>query len=453
MNLLRNHLKKIDIDKIDKRSFNVIKNIALSVGIKGFSIVIALLTLPVYVKYFSDKSILGIWLTLISTLGWIFTFDLGIGNGLRNKLVKLLAEKNYKVAKRYISSAYFGSMFLSILLITIIFIVISQLNLVYLFNIEKSIISNATLKISISVLLIGIILQFTLKIINSILLSMQKAALPSTLTLFSNLLLLIYMLLVNPTTISKDFIYISIIYVITTNIPLLIATIFIFKHELKDVSPSLEFFDMGTALDTIKLGSSFLWLQIMAMLIINTNMFLITILINPSEVIGYQIYDKLFGLVSMLFTIGLTPIWSAVTDALAKRDFNWIIKTRRRIFKFLLLALVAQFAMCISSKKIIEIWMGKQYITIGYSFPISVAIFHILNIWSGINANIANGLGKLKNQMIFLTIGALINIPLAYLFVKINQTWVMIVLANIVSLLPFCITETISTSRYLKKGN
>ncbi|KMK90187.1 hypothetical protein VL03_22060, partial [Rossellomorea marisflavi] len=71
--------------------------------VKGGSLIISLITLPAYIKYFGDQNILGFWFTLLSILTWILTFDLGIGNGLRNNLVHALVKRDELLAKRYIT--------------------------------------------------------------------------------------------------------------------------------------------------------------------------------------------------------------------------------------------------------------------------------------------------------------------------------------------------------------
>jgi O-antigen/teichoic acid export membrane protein len=440
------------IERIDKRTQNILKNVGYALGVKGFSMLVGFFTLPVYLKYFTNQSVLGVWLTLISMLSWVFTFDLGIGNGLRNELTMAFALNDKQRAKKLISSAYISSFILCFLVVILVNITLTSVDFIKLFKIQENVISRDIINVSIRILLVGVLIQFVLRLLNSILLSLHKSAMLSIINLISNLLLLLFMLIMPAQAINYNFLLISIIYSLTTNFPMIIATIIVFNKGLKDCTPSLKEFDLYEAKKIIKLGVIFLWLQIMAVIIANTNNFLISTFIGANEVVTYLIYYKLFSLVSTFFALGLTPIWSSVTDALAKQDFKWIIKLRRRLFSLIAVAAVGEIVVLLSSEFLISIWMGKKFVVLDMKMASIIAVFDLINIWSAINSNIGNGLGKLKNQFIFLTVGALINIPLALVFSRIYSSWVAIVIANIISLLPYCISETISTSLYLKKG-
>ena len=75
-----------------ERTRLVQKNIILSFLIKGLSIAIGLVFVPLTINYI-DAERYGIWLTLSSIIIWFNFFDLGLGNGLRNKLVEAIVKQ------------------------------------------------------------------------------------------------------------------------------------------------------------------------------------------------------------------------------------------------------------------------------------------------------------------------------------------------------------------------
>lgn len=94
----------------------VVKNVIGAIVVKGLSLIVAFITTPLFIHYFNDNKVLGVWYTLLSVLIWFLNFDLGIGNGIRNNLVKSLAERDMVAAKKVISSGMFSVALVAVIL-------------------------------------------------------------------------------------------------------------------------------------------------------------------------------------------------------------------------------------------------------------------------------------------------------------------------------------------------
>ena len=64
------------------------------------------LLVPLTINYLDTENY-GIWLTLSSFIAWFSFFDIGLGNGLRNKFAEAKANGDLTLARAYVSSAYF----------------------------------------------------------------------------------------------------------------------------------------------------------------------------------------------------------------------------------------------------------------------------------------------------------------------------------------------------------
>lgn len=442
-----NFNKYKNINPKDKR---VLMNTVWTFAVKAGATIISLFMLPAYMRFFDNPDVLGLWFTALSILSWFLVFDLGIGNGLRNYLVRSFAENNLDDIKKYISSAYFmvGIVVLTISIIG--YITFGFIDWNKILQVETSVLSNDILLLVIRVIFIGIMMQFFLRLISSILMAMQKPALPNLISLVSNALLLSALLSLNSSTISENLKNLSYINLFTSTIPLLVVTIVVFRTRLNNFFPRIRYYSRLHAKNIMKLGGAFFWIQMMYLIISNTNEFLINGLIGSRYVVDYKIYYSLFGLIGVLFSLALTPIWSEVTEAIAKAEIQWIKSIYHRFFKLALLAVLGLIILIFSMQFIVDIWLRENTVKVNTFYSIIFAISTIVVMWTAIVSSFVNGLGKLKIQFIFLTVGAVMNVIFSIVLARIYDLWIVIIIANILSLLPYCIIQTIWLNRYFK---
>lgn len=443
---------KFDLRKKYYENKNILLNIIGSFGVKGGAMIVTLLTTPAYMRYFSDSTVLGLWFTLLSVLNWVLSFDLGIGNGLRNKLTEVLEYKDYKSAKKYISSAYIILFSVSLALSLASFLVFPHINWNSIFNVGSDIVDSRVLLICVEIIFSGVMLQFGLKIISSILYAIQKSAITNLLALISSLLILAYVSVSPDRGIEINLLSLALFNIVAINVPLIVATIVVFNTSLRDSRPKFLYFDYKYAKAVLSVGLMFFYLQFASLLIGNTNEFLISNFISPYDVVEYQIYYKIFSLFNSMVNLAFTPIWSAATKKLVNKKFSWLKKIHNILLGFSVLSTILMLCIVPFLQNIVDLWLGSaNSIDIKWQYGVVFTLSTGLMIWNGANCSIANGLGWLRAQSIFLTVGALLNVPLAFFFSTIMGTWLAIIFANILSLLPICIAQPIYIKRRLSK--
>jgi O-antigen/teichoic acid export membrane protein len=88
----------------------------------------------------------------------------------------------------------------------------------------------------------------------------------------------------------------------------------------------------------MSLGVQFFIINISVLIMLNTDNIVITQLLGPEKVTVFNVTYKLFTMISMVYIIIVTPLWSAYTDAYTKGDFEWI-KSTLKVTKGVWLAL------------------------------------------------------------------------------------------------------------------
>lgn len=180
--------------KIGDKDMLVFQNVIAAFAVKGAALLVSLATIPAFMHYFSDDAVLGVWYTVVSIIGWILIFDLGIGNGLRNHLVVALTANDKHKCKQLVSSAYFsvGVSCVVVSLIMLVFVPLIDWNVV--FGVSSSQIDSSVLSAVTRNVLIGMVIQLFLKNITSILYALQKSAINNFLTLCVSVLQFIFIL-------------------------------------------------------------------------------------------------------------------------------------------------------------------------------------------------------------------------------------------------------------------
>ena len=115
----------------------------------------------------------------------------------------------------------------------------------------------------------------------------------------------------------------------------------------------------------------------------------------------------------MIFTIVITPVWSATTDAYVRKDFEWINKTLSFSRKVCIASVFIGVLMVLASKFVYGMWLGRGSIDISYSTTGLIFLYISFEMLYKVYGTIINGTGKVFAQMILTGIIAIIYIPLA----------------------------------------
>ena len=106
----------------------------------------------------------------------------------------------------------------------------------------------------------------------------------------------------------------------------------------------------------------------------------------------------MFGIVPMIFSIILTPFWSAFTDAYAKKDLLWIRKEIKHLQLFWVLIIILTITMLGFSNFMYKIWIGN-IVNISSTLSIVMTLYVIINSWCAIYSYLLNGIGIIKIQL------------------------------------------------------
>jgi O-antigen/teichoic acid export membrane protein len=378
----------------DKRNNMLYNNIILSAVLKIIGLSCSLLIVPITLNYL-NKEVYGIWLTMSSILYWFSFFDIGLGNGMRNYLTQAISNDNYELGRSYLSTTLLMLFIIAIIIAVIAIVPMSLLNLNNVFN-TKAISGNALRNVMI-VSVIFTLALFVVKNIGFVFVALQKYAFNDLLLVSGNIISLLIIYVLTKTT-EGNLMYVVMAFTITPVIVFLLASIPIFI-KYPQLKPNIKSIDKSLGHQIVGKGLGFFFIQITSCLVIygSSNLF-ITQFCGPSTVTVYNIAYKYFNLIAIAYTIVISPMWNAYTDAYVKGDMQWISHTFNHALKMWMITIIGGFVMLAISGVFYHFWIGKSVVI---PFSVSASVLAYIGMFNLNNCAtyLLNGLNKIRVQI------------------------------------------------------
>lgn len=379
----------------NQRTVNVIKNTLMSAGMKVVSLLCSLVMVPLTINYLNTENY-GIWMAMTSVLYWFVFFDVGLGNGMRNYLAEAWSLGDYGKARSYFSTAIFILAFIAMLIGIISVPLIYFANLNELFNVY----SIEGLQLS-NVLMIAVffsLLQFVVKNVGMVYIAMQKYAANEFILFLSNIIIVIAIYVLTKTVPAN----LGLVVAVFTGVPVVMFVLSAIPllRKYPQLTPSIRSIDFDSAKRIVSKGVGFFIIQITSCLVIfgSANV-LISHYCGPEDVTVYNIAYKYFNVLVIGYTIVISPLWNAYTDAAAKGDYSWIRNIFRKSLFLWGASVLGGVIALLCSSWFFEIWIGD---TVSVPFVVSACVLAYVCLFNLNNCvtYLINGLNKIKVQII-----------------------------------------------------
>lgn len=421
------------------------KNILLSYIYKALDISLGFLLVPLVLSYLNEEQY-GVWLLLFSLTGYFSFMDVGLSHGLRNKFAEAKAKDEVEKLRYYVSTTYAILAIIGSAFFLVFFIVNSFVNWERILN--TKIILNDDLSI-LSLFVFGAFsLQFVFKIILTILTADQR---PSIINLQGFLIkcLQVTTILILIKFTEGSLLMLGAAFSMIPIVSLIGLTIYYFSKDYKYIRPKITYVDFSYLKDIMNVGIKFFFITVAAIVLFSTDNLIITQLYGPEQVTPYQIANKYFGMSLMLFAIIVQPLWSAVTDAFHKDDFDWIKNTMKKMNKIWLLFSAGTLFMLIISPYFFKIWLGDK-VHISFTLSFFWFVFIVIQSYNMIYTYFINGVGKLKVQLYITLFSILFNIPASIFLAKtLNMGVSGVIMATTISMLLSAVIKTIQYNKII----
>ncbi|MDR0940079.1 MAG: oligosaccharide flippase family protein [Mediterranea sp.] len=397
------------INSNNVRTKAVKRNIVASLFIKGISIVVSLMLVPMTLGYVNSE-MYGIWLTLSSIMLWLNFFDIGFTLGLKNRLAEAIALEDWKLGKSLVSTTYFMMVVIFIPLLLLLELAIPYIDWTQFLNVPAKYAPD--IRNALYVLVVCFCLQMIVNVLSSVIAAFQRVALSSVFPVIGNVLSLIVIFILTKTA-APSLQVLALAISVMPIIVFVIASLILYGNRFNKVKPSIYCIKFSQIKDLFGLGLKFFLIQIQVVVLFQATNILISNLSGAEEVTSYNIAYKYLSVAMMVYAIILSPLWPAFTDAFTKKDYEWMRNIYRKMSFVYLVSMVVLLVMAFLSPIAYHVWIGEKA-SIPWTMTACVAIYVLISTWDSLQVNMINGIGAIRLQTYVTLIGLVLHIPLSF---------------------------------------
>lgn len=381
----------------------------LTILFRGFSTAVNLATLPIMSKYLGVERF-GLWLIFSTLITWVTVFDLGLANSLTNEIAISDGKEDRERARIATSNAIFLMLGITIIISIVFLLTYPRISWPSLFNVTSQLAqsdaSSATL-----IFLIFFTIRIPISIAGRIYSAYQEGYYYQIWGLIGSLLSMIVLL--TPSYFSFNFSQLLALLFAALILTDIFSLIHIFCFRRRWLLPQIKDFHFKISKQLLRSGIYFWVAQISAIAIFQTDLIIVSRLFGAAEVASYGIMLRLFTLVHYTSSSFVMPLWPAYSEAAARGDFSWIVKTFwKSIWISILWSVTSGLFFVISSEYLTRKWLGQD-IAVPTDLAWSMFFTSIFLSLSQCIAALANGLGEVRIQALLGPISAICNIILS----------------------------------------
>lgn len=422
------------------------KQVSFGMVYKILSMCLSYISIPLFLKYLGQQDY-GLWMTIFSIVSWIYTFDLGIGNGLKNKLTESLTKKNYNEAREYITTGYVILGIIAICILVLGIIGIKIIDIGKFLNIDFY--SENYIKLIFGIVFSITILNFIVFLYKTFYLSIHNSSIMNLSNFLFQGLFVVLLYILNYYN-KVSLITIAIIY---PGINLILGLFFTkkFFDKYKELIPNIRSFSKKKIKGIGSIGISFFIIQISMLFILTVDNLLITKYVGTDAVATYSIVSKLFQTFIVIEGIISAPMWTLFLDSYIKKDKKWIIDMFKKLNILFLVLIIGITIFIFLVPYIIKMWIGQEIFIPKYLILLW-GLFVLNRVYGDIYMIFINGTGKVQLQMWLFLVGAIVNIPLSIYFIRdLNMGSSGAILGTNICMLPLAIIMPIQAYFIIKK--
>jgi O-antigen/teichoic acid export membrane protein len=376
--------------------------------------VVGIVSVPLTVGYLGGERY-GVWVTIGTALAFLSFIDFGLTNSLTNALGKAFGKDDRESARRHVSG---GFLFLSVTAMATLIVAAALIGplATFLFpKVDRSLLHTEL----IPALLIAFAifaLNFPLQVTTRVLTAYQENAVANFWGMARNVANLVAILIVISLHGGLPWLVLG-----CSGLGLVInaaCTVWVFQFHKPWLRPSFSLVNRDVVHQLFSSGWKFLIISAAWMINSQTDNLVIAHYLGPAQVTPYAVTFGLFAIATTLQMLGHQSLWPAFTEAIARKDYEWVRKT---FFKTLVGSFLITFAivavLVLFGRTIIQVWAGPAAVP-SHAVIVWMAAWNLLLSNLYVASCLLSATNHLRVMTIYGTTSAVLNLFLSILFVQ-----------------------------------
>ncbi len=388
---------------------------ALSTGTaRGVSIIAGLISVRLTIHYLGAERF-GLWMAITAAASMLKFADLGIGNGLLNRIAEASGHDDRESVRILISNGMVLVCIISIIVISIFIFINKYISWPAVFN-AKSPIAISEVGKTTFILVVIFTLNIALSVIIRVNMALQQGYINGIYTIFGNVLGLLALIVA--IKLKSSLTVLAALYMLGPVIGTFANGLYLFLYKCPWSKPSLNCLDLSIARDLLSLGVWFLLLQIVVSFNNAIPNLVISHVLGLEYVAVFAVALKLASIAVIIQTTILATLWPAYAEARTRGDWTWLERTLKRSLTLCgSVGLVTSIIIVVFGSPIIRIWVGADYVpprgvlwglgawVLSRSLYVPLAIF-------------LNGMGRVRIQALY---GIIFSVFMLYLCIFLTR--------------------------------
>ncbi|MGI9351892.1 MAG: lipopolysaccharide biosynthesis protein [Rhizobiaceae bacterium] len=373
---------------------------------KGSGVLVTLISVPLTLDYLGPERF-GMWMTLSSFVMLLSLTDFGVGNSLLTAVAQESGKKSRFNLRGQISSAYAVTSGVAFLMLVVLVTIHDFIPWATLFNVSTPVAMAEANAASVVFFIILAVLT-PVGLINRVQFGLQQGFRSSLWQTFGNLAALAAIILAAHSKVSLPWLIAA-----QAGVPAVVAivnTLDFFIRLRPDLRPTISRLERSIMRQLSTTGLLFVVLQVSAAIMFQSNAIIIAQVLNAEAVATYTVAERMFGLVGLLLSLLMMPLWPAYGEALTSGDLDWVKTTFKRsvFFSFVLSAMLSSILVLLGPT-LIQLWVG-DVVVVPFMLILGLGVWKIIEAVGNAAAMLLNGLNEIGVQALLAVLNAVASI-------------------------------------------